>query len=428
MRLAAHGRSDIGRVRSHNEDCLKIHWHDAAGSGRRVGVLAVADGVGGRKAGEVASAMFCNRVVAHLSGEAGFDRYEAGKDRELRSELIQRLGAVASRTAQDIFAHSESESGCKGMATTGIVAVVCDGALFLAHVGDSRAYLIRGEKVFRLTEDHSMANMLVRQGLLERSEAIKHPMAERLAQAYGQAPHVEPDTLHLDLEAGDRVVLCTDGIHRYVGGKRLKELAAQNSTPEALVEGLIAEALEGGGVDNATVVVLQAGRMGPETRMIRSIELGQRIKYMNDVFLFGELSDAEILGVMKIFHQVTADKGESIIRDGDRDSAFYVVLEGTAVVSKGGEVLTGVAPGAHFGEFALVDDHSRSADVVAQTDMTMVTCSRDDLLELFRHDPRIGNKLLMNFLRYITRRMRELSEDYRAVTHGEARVHGVHGK
>lgn len=417
MRLEAYGRSDVGRVRPDNEDSLAIHWHGADGeASRTVGILAIADGVGGRAAGEVASRLFCERMVAHLVQAGEFDQYRIELDREMRQTLIDRLDAIASQVASDIYETAQKDEKLKGMATTGIVAVAVDQGLFLAHVGDSRAYLLRGDRIFRLTEDHSVVHMLVRSGILDKESAAQHPMGNRLAQAYGQAPHVEPDTLYLGLETGDRIVMCTDGVHRYLGGREIQALAEKNAGAQNLAEALVAAGNEMGGQDNLSAVVLDVQADGPETRSRRRIGLGTRIQYLNDLFLFGDLNDQELLRILRVFHQISAPAGQHLIREGDTDDAFFVVLDGSAVVSKGGEVLTAVAPGGHFGEFALIDETHRSADVVAQTDMVLMTCCRDDLMALLRQDPVLGNKLLMNFLRYITRRMRELTEDFHAVS------------
>lgn len=412
MRYEAAGRSDTGRQREENQDNLALHWAPVAGAEdvTPVGIFAVADGVGGRSHGEVASAMFCDEVVRRASELSDFGTYRAERDRELRKKLLRLLDRLVAFVGAEIYRRSESVDHLSGMSTTGITLLAADTGVFLAHVGDSRAYLIRGGKIYRLTEDHTVAMQLLKEGMIRPDEVVDHVFAHVLTRAFGATPHVDVDTLFVRAEPGDRFVLCTDGLHNYFGGADILRFSARFPDRQQLIDELIAEANARGGEDNITALVVDAVPADDEPSAEPTIELDVRLGFLRSLFLFHELNDQEIMRVMRITHQRTLRAGERVIRDGAVGRDFYVVLDGRAAVHKGGKELTTIGPGGHFGELALLGDHPRSADVSALTDMTLLTIERADLLYLLEDELLIGNKLLMSFLRNMSYRVRDLTE------------------
>jgi len=229
------GITDAGKVRQNNEDSLLV------GDGRDETLFAVADGIGGFEAGEVASRITIE-VLKELKPQ---DPFEAAI-REANSRILE--------SARD-------DERLSGMGTT-IVAVRFSGpqsepVAEVAHVGDSRAYLLRGGELRPITEDHSLVAELVRSGDLTRAQASNHPQRNLITRALGADDEVEVDTGVLPVEARDRFVLCSDGLTDMVPEERIAEILTESSEePETPARRLLSAALDAGGTDNITIVVV----------------------------------------------------------------------------------------------------------------------------------------------------------------------------
>jgi len=236
-RFVAAGGTDVGLLRNGNEDAFLVG--DA--------VFAVADGMGGHLAGEVASALALEPVAA-LDGRVFASSSEAAL--ALREALVDANDRVVSRAAGDPDHH--------GMGTTLTASMLEGRRLHVAHVGDSRAYLLRGGRFSQLTDDHTLVQGLIDDGQITPEEAERHPQRSVITRAIGVASEVQVDSLTIDLVHGDRLLLCSDGLSGVVPDERLAhELAdADPGDLDASVARLIALANEGGGPDNITAVIL----------------------------------------------------------------------------------------------------------------------------------------------------------------------------
>jgi protein phosphatase len=225
--------TDTGRKRRRNEDAFVSEPP----------LFAIADGMGGAQAGEVASRL---AAAALREGQA---RAPAGEDRIF--ELIQE----ANRRVYD---RSSSDPNTSGMGTTMTVALVEDGHVAFGHVGDSRAYLIRDGEMQRLTEDHSLVNELLKSGKLSPEEAEIHPQRAVITRAVGTDPDVDVDTFTVPAQAGDLFLLCSDGLTDVVAEEEILELVERNRGDiERALRSLVKEANRGGGEDNITVVAFE---------------------------------------------------------------------------------------------------------------------------------------------------------------------------
>ena len=244
--LEPFGVTDAGKVRRNNEDAY------LAGEGRDETLLAIADGIGGFEAGEVAS-----RIAI-----------EALKELEPGAPFEAAIGEANRR----ILTFGRGDERLSGMGTT-IVAVRFGGTrerpvAEVAHVGDSRAYLLRGGSLRPLTEDHSLVAELVRSGELTRDQAADHPQKNLITRALGAEEEVDVDTAVLPVEAGDRILLCSDGLSDMVPEGRISEILADSlGDPETTARRLLSAALDAGGTDNVTVVVVDLKEQArPEER------------------------------------------------------------------------------------------------------------------------------------------------------------------
>jgi len=235
LELQPFGVTDAGKVRQNNEDALLV------GEGEDETLFVVADGIGGFEAGEVASSIAVE-VLRELQPDEPFK-------------------AAIGEANRRIVAAGRGDEKLSGMGTT-VVAVRFGGTqrepmAEVAHVGDSRAYLMRGGDMKPITEDHSLVAELVRSGDLTRDQAAEHPQKNLITRALGADEEVDVDTAILPIEAGDRILLCSDGLSDMVPEGGISEILAESpDDPEKAARGLLSAALDAGGNDNITVVVV----------------------------------------------------------------------------------------------------------------------------------------------------------------------------
>jgi protein phosphatase len=230
-------RTDVGLQRRGNEDS----------SYAQEPVFVVADGMGGARAGEVASQM----VV---------DAFSAGLPDDGTPE--ERLSMVVQRANREIHERSHKESERAGMGTTVTAAYLDEDALSLAHVGDSRAYLLRDGELSRLTEDHSLVEELLRGGKLTEEEALEHPQRSVITRALGIEPIVEIDTWTYPLRPADIVLICSDGLTSMIPEHQVRDAIMQSRSLSEAADRLITEANAAGGRDNITVVLFRVEDAG----------------------------------------------------------------------------------------------------------------------------------------------------------------------
>jgi serine/threonine protein phosphatase PrpC len=241
LELVAHGRTDVGQVRAGNEDALLI-----LGS-----VFAVADGMGGHRGGEVASATALEPLAA-LDGQH-FGGPEEG---------LAALTAAAVAANAEVGRRSRSDPELEGMGTT-LTALLVDGSdAHLVHVGDSRAYLMREGVLVQLTDDHTLVQALIDQGRITRDQASEHPHRSVITRAIGVGTEVEVDGLTLVLADGDVLLLCSDGLTGVVDDDAIAAVLGEHGARSAVDE-LIARANAAGGPDNITVLTLEVRAGAP---------------------------------------------------------------------------------------------------------------------------------------------------------------------
>jgi len=318
---------------------------------------------------------------------------------------------------------------------------------FVCHVGDSRLYLLRGGELFQVTEDHSLVNRLLQQGQISPEAAAAHPHKNLITRCVGIQPEIEVDSLYLDLQVGDRFVLCSDGLSDMLSFEELRELCRAHAG-ERLVAAALEAANDAGGSDNITVVVLEVGadrvvadrveadrvvadrveadrvvadrveadRVEADRAGVRRAEphparLGvlQRVEFLQDIFLFSDLTDQECVKVNGVLYEERHPGRRQILRKGDPGSEFYIVVDGSGGIWDGQVRLTSIGPGGHFGEFALLEDQPRSADAWAEIDTVLLVIRRADFLELIATEPVLGNKVYQAFLKHLADRVRDLT-------------------
>jgi protein phosphatase len=244
------GQSDVGRKRPHNEDSF---FRDDA-----LGLYVVADGMGGHAAGEVASAEAVDQI--HGMVKRGFDAVRAVREdaSDVKRQAVRRLieSAVQAATYM-VFSLAEVEPERKGMGTTISSILVAGNRAIIAQVGDSRVYLVRDGHAIQVTEDHTWVNWQVKIGAMTREQAAVSPRANAITRAVGIRDYVDVDTFEVELKAGDRFLLCSDGLHGYFKSEaEVAQTLANDGMPPA-AQRFIDLANSRGGKDNITVVLVE---------------------------------------------------------------------------------------------------------------------------------------------------------------------------
>jgi serine/threonine protein phosphatase PrpC len=247
LTLTVHHRSDAGRVRDHNEDYLGYRQPEESELRAEAGWLyAVADGVGGARAGEVASKLAVQTLLA-----AYYHSYQEAPADRLREAFAEANRAVHERASE--------QEGPHRMGTTLVAVAIRGRELTVTNVGDSRAYLIHEGQIHQITHDHSVVAQLVAQGVITPQQAESHPRRHIISRSIGARPEVEADVFAEAFLPGDRLLLCSDGLTEHVTDDEILA-AMQDEDAESSVQRLVDLANERGGTDNTTVLVVRALR------------------------------------------------------------------------------------------------------------------------------------------------------------------------
>lgn len=246
LNIVAAGKTDVGQVRSTNQDSFLIDEKER--------LYIVADGMGGHAGGEIASSLCVQEIAKSIR-----DNRSAFSSKEPRTHPDPKISNVLANSVNHastkIYEKALEDPSLKGMGTTATVLKIVDGFAYVAHVGDSRCYLLRCGFIYQVTNDHSLVSEQVRAGILTKEEAELHHLRNVITRSVGYQEEEDVDTTSLQLEDGDLLVLCSDGLHGKVPDKEISNLTKELQT-EA-VQRLIQLANERGGDDNITVVVVR---------------------------------------------------------------------------------------------------------------------------------------------------------------------------
>ncbi|HEX2876030.1 MAG TPA: Stp1/IreP family PP2C-type Ser/Thr phosphatase [Polyangiaceae bacterium] len=257
IRVRLFGRTDVGQIREHNEDNFLVadltrrsrslmETDRVQAVAERGTVLGVCDGMGGAAAGEVASQLAVDIIYEKLS---------AGDPPRNHDDLARRLVNSVEEAGGRIFGEARADRTRRGMGTTATIAALLDSRLFVAQVGDSRAYVLRGDKFVQVSRDQSLVNQLIEAGQLTEEEAETFEHNNIILQALGTAETVQVDLTYVDLRLGDTLLVCSDGLSGMVRADEMREVLLSNREPFDACKELVDRANRAGGHDNITVIV-----------------------------------------------------------------------------------------------------------------------------------------------------------------------------
>ncbi|MCX5744347.1 MAG: protein phosphatase 2C domain-containing protein, partial [Proteobacteria bacterium] len=389
----------VGKVREHNEDA---HMFDGDN-----GLFLVCDGMGGHAAGEVASAIAIRTVRSRWADDAthrAIDAFLADGSPGARRHMIGVLrdGVLAAHDA--IIAEANRDSEKAGMGTTLVAAIVVGGDVVFAHAGDSRGYLVRDNIAMQLTEDHTLLSRLLAAGIDVDLTGEGARFKSMLTNALGIVQECKVSTFIVPLADGDRFLLCSDGISEYVQEAEVGEVLSKSASPSRAAQKLVDLALERGGGDNATALVVRVLEAGLSPLPV------ERRKRDDEVIaacpLWGlRVNPQQRLRALRIAIPREHTPGEKVPAQTFGDRVAWIIIEGQ--VEQDGKLLgpaTLLYPEALIATGTLPD---KDGLAIATTEVRMLAIRADDFREICEEDAELGEALLDSLVNVIARRGRE---------------------
>jgi serine/threonine protein phosphatase PrpC len=391
MDLLCACRTDVGRVRTNNEDNYA--------EDRQRGIFVVCDGMGGHNAGEVASQLAAAAVTQHLVNGAHLRaRYTSTGSFDdllaLQTHMQQAL-AVAN---QRIYTQSQNNPQQRGMGTTcTALCLVARRKGIVGHIGDSRLYLLRDGVLYQLTVDHTYVNELVKRGALTPEQAADHPQSNILSRAMGVQADVPVQTWTFDYDPGDTFFLCSDGIYNYFPDNVGLGARMGHDDLALGLSGIIDTALNRGGHDNCTGIIV---RVPPEASPTPSTG-PEYARLLHTSPLFSPLTPLEQLAVMGLGQREVLAPEAIIMAAGTIMDGFMMVIKGAVQIRRDTQVVRQLGPGDALGQTSLLGPLQQPDAVVASTASEVLRLSHRAFRHIVRQDPEIGSKLLGAMLRTV---------------------------
>ncbi len=399
--ISFYAATDVGRLRDHNEDNYLID--------KKLSLFVVADGMGGHAAGEIASALAVRIIHEELKKDASAIEDAAPQTRGTKQILVLLEHAVQKACAR-IHEEAKADVNKRGMGTTLSALLIAGSHGFIAHVGDSRIYLLRDGRIQQVTEDHTVYNELVKRGKLTKDQIEKVAQKNAITRAVGVYERVEVDTLFIEVLPGDQFLLASDGLHGYIAHTAELEPYFDEENGQTAADGLIELANKKGGKDNITAVLVRLGE-GDAKDSVRARRLALKRDVLVKMPLFSRLQERELLRIMQVAEVQAFEAGQTVFSEGDRGDELFIVLSGAVEISRMGSILSEAGPGDHIGEMALIRSMPRSATVKALEAAELIALRRSDFFEILRKEHEMAVKLLWQFLGVLADRLDQTSKD-----------------
>lgn len=394
--------SDLGRRMQTNED--------AALALAGVPLFAIADG-----SGALWPAGLTLRALSDEAKHLGEYQSKVATEHDTSSRLA--VGHFFESVLNNASRVVKEEMGrrAEGRVAAAAVALTLMGPFaYVAHVGDSRAYLFRDRKIRCLTTDHTLAMAQLKRGEITPEDYVNSPYKKTLTQAIGVTPELRPDIAEVRIADGDLILLCSDGLHRMVPDKRIAEILDEGLLSlEARAHKLIAEANEAGGKDNITVhlIAVEGEKKKVEPGADQAVARKERVdiaRLLGKCFLFEKISEAERLLIAPYFEYQAFDAGDIVCREGDPGDSLYVVVQGKLRVTFQRAHLIDIVPGGWAGEISLAREGPRTATLTSRDKSLVLMLSRARFLEIMRRRPALGSQLALPLLEFVGKRIIDL--------------------
>ena len=420
MDLRFWAATDTGRVRDHNEDNFLVD--------KNLQLFVVCDGMGGHAAGEVASAI-CVRTVREVVASEK-DLLARMRNHPEDTAAADQLTAVMRRAVKTgnarIFEMAREDPSRRGMGTTCVALVLAGGRGFVGHVGDSRMYRLRDGAVEQITDDHSLLNEMIRQGQVApgtTEEEFQHQNA--VTRAVGVRESVDVDAFMVDVNADDRLLMCSDGLSEYLGDEQQIRGMMSRGEPKTTTQECIELANTSGGKDNITVVVVDCleavdtEEPTPRSGEATTEEIPDNTEVMEllrQTPYFHYLAPDQLHQIADVANRVDVAAEDIIVSADNNNEALYLVLEGAVSLTVDDQQVSVLGAGEHFGEMALVDaqdEHDTPLEAEAVEASVLLTIERDQFVGLLRSEPGLAIKLLWNFVQVFADRLQTVPPEFR---------------
>ncbi|MFO0749897.1 MAG: protein phosphatase 2C domain-containing protein [Myxococcota bacterium] len=389
-------RAHRGPSRSTNEDSYLVDQAE----------LVMCDGLGRHLGGEIASATAVNVVREGIIAKKDVvEAYEFDDGRFDAGAVERMLRDVVTLANQRIRERAAQTQGTRGMGTTLSLLLLAGSTAFIAHVGDTRVYRLRGGTLEQLTEDHSLANELARDGVLEvPAPAVMAALRNQVTRAVGVNETVECDVATVKILPGDRFMLASDGLHGLVPPDELGALAAIDEVGDAAAR-LVDRANERGGKDNITVIVVQVEKRADDLEEERRV--WPLFEAVRGSAFFAGLSDAELGSLLEACQQLALMPKDVLVAEGRPVPGFYLVADGEAQVMRGNEHVALLRTGDFFGEDALLGERASFATILGSGEgpASIVLLDRVLFEELSHTSPMVALKIALAVGRSLARKV-----------------------
>ncbi|MFH1438837.1 MAG: Stp1/IreP family PP2C-type Ser/Thr phosphatase [Pseudomonadota bacterium] len=400
-------KTDVGKVRTHNEDNFLVD--------RGLNLFVVADGMGGHQAGEVASAMAVNflreavQENAYMLDKFNKDEIETDKLPATRQQVCEIMEEAVKKASRKIWEQGEVDPAKRGMGTTVSALLIAGAYGFIAHVGDSRIYLLRRGAVRQLTEDHSLINLLLKQGKIRPDQVDQVKQKNAVTRAVGVYENVEVDIIAFDIIPGDQFLLASDGLTGYLQETEIPPFLSDQDL-DRVPEKFIDMANERGGKDNITSIVVRIIDVEGVAKD-KCEQLDLRLDTLSNIPMFRYLQYNELLKVFARMTHMAMPENVKIIEEGTAGDEMYVIITGEVKVHSKDSTIATLKPGDHFGEMTLIDKSPRSASVTTAAPSTLLKINRKNFFSLIQREADTAKKILWNFLQVLIFRLRQTNLD-----------------
>jgi len=395
------GRTDVGLVRKGNEDAYVAD--------SELGLYVVCDGMGGHAAGEIASSMAISSIERSVREQRDVIAQVEQSPVLFADDLTGIAADAIRRACQEVYAKASSDGELAGMGCTATVLLVAGHKAAMAHVGDTRLYLIRNGQAHQLSFDHTLAAEFVRQGHLQPGAERGHPQSHVLTRSIGPQAEVEVETLTFDVAPGDRFLLCSDGLSDHIPSEDwLSEHSSANI--EQLPDDLVDFALGCGGHDNITVIAVQVDEE-PAAIDHDGVRNEHLIEILGSSYLFSNLSLAQLSRVLDRAEVENYQPDETIRGYGDIVSELLIVIKGTVRVEGPDGRSALVGRGQHLGEALVLRPRPIRGRVVANEQATLLSIDGPNLKDLANRRPWLGVALLSRLVERLSGDLDRLADD-----------------
>jgi len=378
------GHSDVGKRREHNEDRFVVD--------NDLQLYAVCDGMGGHAAGDVAAEQATTIVRREVRRRwAEFEAVRKGQRDPVTLEPL--VIDVAQRACREVFEHAANTPGHGNMGCTLTMLVVAGTVAIMAHIGDSRLYLVRDGQLYQLSHDHTMAAEMVRDGGLSPIQLKRSRFRNVLTRALGTHESVQVDTLLLELFPGDGFMICSDGFsNAWDDVSGLRE-ALNKVSRHAVTHALVAEALERDGSDNITLVTAWVRTPAPESQAARVTDIERRLGALTRAFVFRDLDLRDIATVLSACESKKYPRGAKLLEPGELCDRLIIPVYGRLALIQPGKAPVEIGPDTVLAATTLLQPRESRCGVRALEPTRVLTLSRTAFLHLARSRPQLGVEL-----------------------------------